>query len=101
MDVPSSVSISGSKSELCRVFRAKASSIKNSAEGRDVCEHAYPASELTIWARSAPELLPVGAGGVSGGGGVASGVSCLCLSGEGAPVPLRLHHVCGFFGVPF
>jgi len=101
VDVPSSVSISGSKSVLCCLSWAKASSIKNSAEERDVCEYAYPASELTIWVHSAPELSPVGAGGISGGGGVSSAVGCLCLSGEDAPGPVRLHRVGGFLGVPF
>ena len=50
---------------------------------------------------SAPEVLLVGAGDMPGGGGVGSGVSSLRHSGGGAPVPLRLQRVCGFFAVPF
>jgi len=45
-------------------------------------------------------VLPVGAGGMPGRGGVGSGVRCLSLSGGGAPVPLHLQHVHGFFAVP-
>jgi len=48
-----------------------------------------------------PEVLPVGAGGVPCSGGVRSGVGSLRRSGGGAPVPLRLQRVCGFFAVPF
>ena len=47
------------------------------------------------------EVLPVGAGGVPGRGGVASGVRTLRRAGVGAPVPLRLQPVCRFFAVPF
>jgi len=36
-----------------------------------------------------------------GRGRVASGVSCLRLSGGGGPVPLHLHRVCRFFAMPF
>jgi len=46
-------------------------------------------------------VLPVGAGGVPGGGGVDSGVRTLRQAGGGAPVHLRLQRVCGFFAVPF
>jgi hypothetical protein len=46
-------------------------------------------------------VLPVGAGGVPGSGGVGSGVSSLCRMGGGAPVPLCLQRVCGFFALPF
>ena len=49
-------------------------------------------------------MIPVGAGGedgVPGGCGAGSGVRALRRAGGGAPVPLRLQHVCRFFGVPF
>jgi len=46
-------------------------------------------------------VLPVEAGGVPGGGGVGSGIRSLRQAGGGAPVPLRVQHVCGFFAVPF
>ena len=94
------MSICRSKSASCWLSWSEASSVKNSAQGWYVCEYAYPAGKLTIWAFWAPELLPVGAGGVLPKGGVASGVGCLCLSGGGVPVPLCLHCVCGFFGMP-
>jgi len=45
-------------------------------------------------------VLPVGPGGVPGTVGVGSGVRTLRRAGGGAPVPLRLQRVCGFFGVP-
>jgi len=51
-----------------------------------------------VWA---PEVLPVGVGGVHGGGGVGSGIHSLRRAGRGAPVPLRVQRVCGFFAVPF
>jgi len=47
----------------------------------------------------APEVLTVGAGGVPGGGGVDSGIGSLHRAGGGAPSPLRVHGVCGFFAV--
>jgi len=51
------------------------------------------------------EVLPVNAAGFlgscgvgsAGGSGVGSGVCCLPRLGGGAPVPLRLQRVCGFF----
>jgi len=90
--------MSGSKSGSCSV---SSSSSKKSAQGRAVCEYVYAACKLTIPDRWAPEVLPVGAGGMPGGGGVSSGVHTLPRAGGGAPVPLCLQHVCGFFAVPF
>ena len=90
VDVPSSVSISGSKSVSCWLSWAEASPVNDSAQGRAGCEYAYPAGKLTIWARLAAELLPAAVSGVSGKGGVA----CLRRLGGGAPVPLRLPRVC-------
>jgi len=49
------------------------------------------------WVQS---LLPGGMGGILGGGRVGSELSCLCLSGWGAPVPLGLKRDCGCFAVP-
>jgi len=95
---PSSVSISGWKSVSCWVF---SSSSKNSAQGRAVCEYVYPAGKVTISEGWAPEVLPVGAGGMPGGGGVGSGVGSPCWAGRGAPVALHLQCDCGFFVVPF
>jgi len=46
-------------------------------------------------------VLPVGPGCVLGGGGVGSGVGSQRRAGGGAPIPLRLQRVCGFFAVPF
>jgi len=46
-------------------------------------------------------VLPVGAYGVLGGGGVGSGICSLRQAGGGPPVPLRVQWVCGFFEVPF
>ena len=48
-----------------------------------------------------PEVLPVGAGGMPGEGGVGSGVRTLRRVRGGAPVPLRLQRVCECFAVPF
>jgi hypothetical protein len=45
-------------------------------------------------------VLPVAACGVPGAGGVGSGVRTLRRAGGGAPVPLHLQRVCGFFAVP-
>jgi hypothetical protein len=46
-------------------------------------------------------VLPVGAGGVPGGGGVGSGIRSLRRAGGGAPVPLHVQRACGLFAVPF
>jgi len=46
-------------------------------------------------------VLPVGAGGVPGGGGVGSGICSLHRAGGGAPVPLRVQCDCEFFAVAF
>jgi len=94
----SSVSISGSKSVSCSV---SSSSSQNSPQGSAVCEYVYPAGTLTIPDGWAAHFLLVGAGGVPGRGGVGSGVHTLRQAGGGAPVPLCLHRVCGFFAVPF
>jgi len=40
-------------------------------------------------------------GGVPGRDAISSGVGCLCQLRDGAPVPFRLHRVCGFFEVLF
>ena len=66
-----------------------------------VCECADRAGKLTIWEGWAPEVVPVGAGGVKGRGGGGSGVRSLRRSGGGAPVLLCLQWVCRFFVVPF
>jgi len=95
---PSSVSISGSKSVSCPV---SSSASKYSSQGRAVWKYVYPASELIISAGWAPEVLPVGVGGVPGEGGVGSGICSLRRAGVGAPVLLRVQLVCGFFAVPF
>jgi len=107
VDVPSSVSISGSESVSCWLSWAYVSGVKYSIHGRDVCEYTYPAGKLRIWKGWAAPLIPGGMRGVPGWGGVpgrdgiGSGVGCLCQSGEDAPVPLRLHYIWGFFAVPF
>jgi hypothetical protein len=54
-----------------------------------------------ISAGGPPEVIPVGAGGAPGRGGVHYGICCLHRAGGGAPVPLRLQRVCRFFAVPF
>jgi len=48
-----------------------------------------------------PSLSPGGTDGVPGRDGVGSGVGYLCQSGGGAPIPLHLQRVYGFFEVPF
>ena len=93
----SSVSIFGSKSVSCSV---SSSSSKHSAQGSAVHEYVYPAGHRKISAGWAPERLPVGAGGVPGGGGIGSGLRSWRRAGGGAPVPLCLEHVCGPFAVP-
>jgi len=93
---PSSVSISGSKSVSCLVSWSS----KNSPQGRAVCKRLYQSGIMTIWEGCTAEVLPVGAGGVLGSGGVSFGVRSLRRSGGGAPVPLYLQGVCGFFAVP-
>jgi len=80
------------------------SSSKDSAQEQAVCEYVYPAGKLTVSEGSAPEVLPVvagGAGGVPGGCGVGSAGRTLGWAGGGAPVSLCLQRVWGFFAVPF
>jgi len=101
VDVLLSVSIAGWKSVSWWRSWADGSRVKDSVQGGDVCVYACPASKLMISERSAPELSPVGTGSVPGRGGVGSGVGCLHRSGGGAPVPLGLQRVWGFFAVPF
>ena len=105
MDVSTSGSISGSKSVSCSLSWADRSRVHDSAQGRDVCEYAYPVGKLMIWRRWAPEVLPLKARGIPGRGGVGSGVGsgacCLSWLGEGAPVLLRLQLFCGYFALPF
>jgi len=105
VDVPSSGSISGSKSVSCSVSWADISSVNDSAQGRDQCDYVYPAGKLTISRHRALEVLSVEVGGVpcrdGVGSGVGSGVCCLCRLDEGTPVPLRLERVYGLFAVPF
>jgi len=45
--------------------------------------------------------MPGGTIGVSGDGGVGSGVDCVTHTGGGATVPLSLECVWGFCAVPF
>ena len=101
MAVPSSVSISTSKSVSFWLSWADGSRVNDSAQGRDVCKYAYLASKLTILERWAPEVLPVGAGGILGRGGISSGVSCLRRLGGGTPVSIYLQRVYRFFRGPF
>jgi len=54
-----------------------------------------------MWEHCALELLPVVADGMAGRGGVGSGVGCVCRLIGGAPVPVPLQCVGGFFAVPF
>jgi len=78
---------------------------KDWAQGRAVCENAYPPYKLMISRRQAPEVSPVEAGGIAGrsavSSGVSSGVCCLRQLGGGAPIHLHLQCVCWFFTVPF
>jgi len=66
-----------------------------------VCEYTYRGGKWLHLGHSAPCLTPGGICGIPGRHGVRSGVGCLCQSGGGAPVPLRLQRVCRFFAVPF
>jgi len=101
MDVPSSVSISRSKSVSRWLFWADTSRLQNWAQGRYVCDYSYPAGKLTICDRCAPDLLLVSAGGVPGRGDVSYGVGYLRQAGGGTPDPLRLQCVWVFFVVAF
>jgi hypothetical protein len=74
--------------------------VKNSPQGKSVCEYVYTAGKLTISEGLAPEVLPVGPGVVPGGSGVSSGVGSLRWMDGGAPGPLYRQPVCGFFVVP-
>jgi len=99
VDVTSSVSISGSQSVSYWLSWADESRVKDSAQGRDVCKYAYLAGKITFQQCWAPEVLPVGVGGVPGrgsiGSGGGSGVGCLHRLGRGAPVHLHLQSVGG------
>jgi len=101
VDVPSSVCRSGIKSFLCLLALEYASRLKIRPLGRGACKYAYPAGTLSIWEPWPPSFSQCGAGGVRGGIGISSGVGCLGRSGRGAPIPLYLQHVWGFFVVPF
>jgi len=92
------VSISWSKSVSCWV---SSSSSNISPQGRAVYHKVYPAVKLMISEGWPPEVLPVGAGVVPGGGGFGSGVHIPSRGGSGSPVPLPLQHVCRFFALPF
>jgi len=100
VDVPSSVSKSGSKSLSCLRSLAYASWLKDWALGRGVCIYTYHGGTPSIWDRWAASLLPGGRSGVSDGCVVGSGVGCLSLSRGDAPVPLGLQRVWGFCAVP-
>jgi len=76
------------------------SSSQHSAQGRAVSECVYPAGIMTIWEGWTPAVSLVEAGCLPVSGGVGSGVRTLRRSGGGAPDPLRLQRVSGFFGVP-
>jgi len=100
VDVPSSVSKSGLKSLSRLRSLAFVSRLENWALGRGECINIYLGGTPSISDMWAASLLPGGTGGVSGGCGVGSGVSCLSCSGWGAPVPMRLQRVRGFCAVP-
>jgi len=105
VEVPSSGSISGSKSVSCWQSGAYASRAENSVQIREVCEYAYPAGKLWIWELRTPALLlggtggVLGSGGVLGRGGIGSEVSCLHQLGGCAADSLSLQHGCGFVAV--
>jgi len=101
VDVPSSVSISGSKSVSYWLSWAYASWVKNSAQWGEVCQYTYPAGKLTIWEHWAPPLLPGGVGAVPGTDHIGAGVSYLCQLCPAASIPLHPLRVCGFCAVPF
>jgi len=94
------VSLSGLKFVLCCLFRPFASRVKQSAQGRQECEYTYPAGKLSVTEHSAPWLLPGGAGGVPGCGGIGSGVGCHRQLGGGASGTLNLQHICWVLVVP-
>jgi hypothetical protein len=107
VDIPSSVSTSGSKSGLWWLSWAYESRWNHSVEGNDVCKYTDPASTLIICECWALGLLPGRMGGITaragipGRGGIGAGVVCLRLSGEGTAVPFRLQCVFGFYAVRF
>jgi len=93
VDGPSSVSKSGERSLSCMCSLACESWLRNRALGSWVCIYWYPGgtpsvSELWIVSPSSG-----GAGGVPG--------PTVAGRGGGAPVPLCLQWVFGFFAVPF
>ena len=61
--------------------------------GSRVCIYTYPGGTPPVAELSVLSLASGGAGGVPGLGGAGHG--------GGAPMPLGLQRVCGFFAVPF
>jgi len=99
--------MSESKSVSFYLSWADASTVNDSAQGRCIYQDADPAGNLKVCEHWAPDVLLVGAGGVSGRGGISSGVgsgvgsgdSGLHQLGRGTPVSLHLQYVCGFCAV--
>ena len=93
VDGPSSVSKSGMKSLSHMQSLAYGSSMNNQARGSWVGISTYPGGTPAVLELGDLSQASGGAGGVTGLGGA--------FHDGGAPVPLRLQRVCGFFAVPF
>ena len=72
---------------------AYGSRLKNRALGSGVCIYSYPGGTPSV-----SELCVLSLSSGREGGFVGRGGAC---RGGGAPVPLHLQRVCGFFAVPF
>jgi len=73
--------------------------------GSEECIYTHLDGIPSISSLSFRSVSPGGAGGVLGADGILGGGGVLgggvIGSGGGAPVPLCLQHICGFFAVPF
>ena len=72
---------------------ASRSRLKNRTLWREVYIYTYPGGTPSVAQLGVLWLWADGAGGIPGRGGA--------HHGGGAPVPVVLHHVCGFFAVSF
>jgi len=83
----------------CLQSLAYASRLTNWVLGSGVCIYTYLGGTASISKAFASSLTPGVTGGILGGCGLSSGVSCLSRPGGGGPMPLHLQHVCGFCAV--
>jgi len=106
-DVHSSVTNSGSKSSSNMLSSADASRLTGCVLGRGTLESSFAAGKVLVCDHWVPRMGARGGGSfaggycVPGGGGVRSGVGCLCRTGGGAPIHLHLQRIWGFLAVLF